>query len=57
MVTLDGKIVECTEAELFSYWLSREFDDVMSYPAYRAGCAAAGTKIVENEGERCESER
>lgn len=58
METLDGKITECTEAELFSYWLSRGWDDVMTFSDYLAGCVAAGTRIVGEEAvERDESER
>ena len=30
----DGKIVEATENELFDYYLTRGWDDIMSFPEF-----------------------
>ena len=43
----NGKIVEATEEELFEYFLSREFDDIMDFNAFLEGCRKAGTKVGE----------
>ena len=47
----NGKIKECTDAELRAYWLARGYDDFMSYPDYRAACERAGTIVREVEHE------
>lgn len=45
----DGKIVEATESELFDYYLSRGFDDFMSFAFYMKRCEDLGTVITEKE--------
>lgn len=45
----DGKIVEATELELFGYYLSRGFDDIMSFKFYMERCEELGTIITEKE--------
>lgn len=43
----NGKITECTEAELFSYYLSRGYDDLFEFAEYKAACQRAGTTVTE----------
>ena len=45
----NGKIVEATELELFDYYLSRGFDDFMSFTFYMKRCEDLGTVITEKE--------
>lgn len=44
-----GKIVECTEAELFEYYLTRGWDDIFSFPDYMRRCIENGTKVIADE--------
>ena len=48
MIIVKGKIKECTEAELFEYWLKR-YTEIMSYSEFKYRIIAAGTRVVENE--------
>lgn len=43
-----GKIKEATENELFSLYLKRGFDDIMSFGDYKKRCQDLGTEIVED---------
>lgn len=43
----NNKIIECTESELYSYWLVR-YDDIMSFPEYMERCKALGTVIIND---------
>lgn len=43
----NGKIVEATEMELISYWLSRGYDDIINFDTYKFICEKNGTKIIE----------
>ena len=52
MVIHNNKIEEATMPELFSIYLEREYDEIMSFPDYVAQCEFYGTKVV---GE-CEEE-
>ena len=45
----NGKIKEATESELFDYYLSRGFDDIMSFTDYMKRCESLGTIITEKE--------
>ena len=45
----NGKIVEATESELFDYYLSRGFDDFMSFTFYMKRCEDLGTVIIGKE--------
>lgn len=47
MVVKDNKIVECTEEELFNYYLSRGFDDIYSFPEYKQAVINKGTKVID----------
>ena len=42
----NGKIAECTEEELFDYYISRGFDDIMSFTEYKQRCIANGTTVI-----------
>lgn len=42
MVTENGKIIEISENELFSLYLERGIDDIMSFPDYKTRFVAAG---------------
>lgn len=56
MTVKDGKIVKATEEELYSHYLKRGFDDIMSFSEYMNRCSELGTKIIEKEGaEWCRS--
>lgn len=44
----NGKIVECTDAELFDYWIER-FDDVCPYESFKYACTANGVRIIEED--------
>lgn len=46
MTVKDGKIVSCTEPELFAYWMSR-FDSCYTFEEYKHACIKAGTEILE----------
>lgn len=47
----NGKIVEATEDELFSYWLKAEFCEIMSFDEYKQRCIDLGTKVIESESD------
>lgn len=47
----NGKIAEATTNELFDYYLTRGFDDIMSFTDYVRACMRAGTKVVKREDE------
>ena len=42
----DGKIVKATEDELFSHYLLRDLDDIMSFDEYLIRCEDLGTVII-----------
>ena len=44
-----GKIVELTEAELFSLYLDRGMDDCMDFHEYRRRMEAAGCAVKEGD--------
>ena len=43
----NGKIVELTEAELFSLYLARGMDDCMDFHEYRRRMEAVGCEVKE----------
>ena len=43
----NGKITECTEPELFDYWLKR-FDSVYTYEQFKLSLIKKGVRIVGN---------
>lgn len=47
MKVKNGKIVECTDNELFNWYLKNNWDDLYSYPDYKEKCIQHGTKITE----------
>ena len=49
MKVVDGKITEATENELYSYWLSHGWDDIYSFPDFKARVELLGTSITPNE--------
>ena len=49
MIIKNGKIAEATEAELFNYYLSRGFDDIMPFKYYMERCESLGTVITGKE--------
>ena len=46
MVIKNGKIVECTESELFVFWL-RRWSSLIDYYSYKDQCKRNGVKIVQ----------
>lgn len=42
-----GRIIECTESELFIFWLKR-WSDVFDYYSYKEQCKKNGMKIVKD---------
>lgn len=49
MKIVDEKIAEATCDEMFEYYLSRNFDDVMSFPEFLRRCEENGTKITDKK--------
>ena len=47
MIIKDGKIVKATEEELYSHYLRRGFDDIMSFSEYMNRCSELGAEIIE----------
>ena len=47
MTVKDGKIVRATENELFSEYLRRGFDDLLSFNEYKERMVASGVVVVE----------
>lgn len=45
----NGKITECTEVELFEYYLTRGWDDIMPFTEYKEKCEKNGTKVIPEE--------
>ena len=45
MEVKDNIIVKATEAELFDYYLTRGFDDIMSFYEYVIMCKLSGTEV------------
>ncbi len=56
MIEKDGKIVEATTNELFSLWLRREMDLIMSFPEYVEAMQKAGCVVRIGGGENAVSE-
>jgi hypothetical protein len=48
MVVKDNKIVKCTEAELFIFWLKR-WSNLIDYYTYKKMCQKQGTEVVDND--------
>ena len=47
MTVKDGKITQATENELFSEYLRRGFDDLLSFNEYKERMVASGVVVVE----------
>ena len=45
----DNKITEANNVALYEFWL-RQWSDIMSYPEYKNGVMANGTKVIEDDG-------
>ena len=41
-----GKIIECTEDELFIFWL-KQWSSIFDFYTYKEQCKKLGTKIVQ----------
>lgn len=50
MKIVNGKIVECTEDELFSLYLARGMDEIMDLYAYKRAMERAGCVVTESGG-------
>lgn len=48
MTILDGKIVEATEDELYTYWL-HNWDGLYAFDEYLRRMKDKGVKIVDNQ--------
>ncbi len=46
----NGKIVQATEDELYSIYLSREWFEIMPFDEFKERWEAAGTKVIEKGG-------
>lgn len=46
MTVEHGKIIEATESELFDYYLTRGWDDIMSFPDFLERMKNNGCKIL-----------
>lgn len=49
MKIVDRKIVEATRDEMFDYYLTRGFDDVMPFSEFLRRCEENGTKITDKK--------
>jgi len=47
MVIENGKIIECSDSELFQNYLHGEWDMIMSYDDYKSKCINLGVIITE----------
>lgn len=45
----NNKIVECTENELFDFYLKRGYDDLFSFTDYMRQCEELGTVVIKNK--------
>ena len=54
MIVENGKIVECTDSELFSNYLRGSWDLVVSYDDYKRRCIELGTKVTETPSSKKE---
>lgn len=43
----NGIIAECTEAELWRYWIEQEYDSFISFPDFMRACENLGTKVTD----------
>lgn len=50
MTIENNKIVAATRDELFSYYLTREWDQIMSFRDFMRKCEENGTKTLKQEG-------
>ena len=48
MIVENGKIIRCTDAELFDHWL-KHFENIFPYEVYKAVCINKGTEVVLDE--------
>jgi len=49
MEVKNGKIIKTTESELFNYYLSRELDDIYSFPDYLDKMKNIGVEIQKEK--------
>ena len=42
-----GKIIRCTDNELFKFYLDSGFDDIMDYNEYKRRCIEHGTEVID----------
>lgn len=49
MEIVNGKITQATQSELYSYYLTREIDDVLSFQDYLRQMKECGTVIIKEE--------
>ena len=49
MKIVGGKITEATRDEMFDYYLTREFDDVMPFQEFLETWKRLGTKITDEK--------
>ena len=47
MEVINEKITKATQSELYSYYITRELDDVMSFPDYLRQMKECGTVVTE----------
>jgi hypothetical protein len=47
----NGFIVEATESELFKYYLTRGYDDIMPFDLYLERMKEAGVNVIEDKEE------
>lgn len=47
MTVVDGRIAEATEDEMFDYYLTRDWDTVMSFREWLRKCEEQGTKVTD----------
>ena len=45
----NGKIIQATETELFTFYLNKSFDDIIPFEEFKRRCIEQGTEVVEDK--------
>lgn len=47
MIVECGKIVKCTDSELFQFYLDSGWYEIMDYNEYKRRCIEHGTEVID----------
>ncbi len=45
----NGKIIEATESELFEYYLTRDYDDIMTFSDFLWSMRKVGVRLIADK--------